>query len=130
MNEAALCFGNGRNQLMRMLTDSHSMSTRLAIEVSVRIDESALGVLNEIGRDKFKILVTMGSTYYESCCGVYCERNLSIQMVEKIDDSSELIRLKEDPPLYINKEALELVKSRRNYFTIYADSKGELYSDQ
>lgn len=77
-----------------------------------------------------KILVTVESVFYAGCCGAYEEKTLALQIVERVENTSDFVFLKRNPDLYMSREAVALIESRGNHFTIYADLKGELYSDQ
>ncbi len=42
----------------------------------------------------------------------------------------DILVLRDSPPIYIDQEAVEFLGTRGSHFTIYADLKGEVYSDQ
>ena len=99
------------------------------VAISIRIEESAKKVLDALGLDA-KVLVTVESSLYGGCCGAYEEKNLKVEEVEEVGDSSDFILLRERIPIYVHEEALALIESRGGHFAIYADLNGSLYSDQ
>ncbi|MDE1852834.1 MAG: hypothetical protein KGI38_03695 [Thaumarchaeota archaeon] len=106
------------------------MGMERPVTVSVRIEESAKKALDALGLDSAKFLVTVERTIYGGCCGAYEERGLKVEVVEEVGDSSGFVLLKEKIPVYVHKDALELIESRGGHFAIYADLSGALYSDQ
>ena len=100
------------------------------VAVNVRIEESAKKILDALGLESAKVLVTVESTLYGGCCGAYEEKSLKVEVVEELGDSSDFVLLRETIPIYVHKEALALIESRGGHFAIYAGLNGSLYSDQ
>jgi hypothetical protein len=96
-------------------------------EVVMTVDRSAMETMRKVEAEGRKILVGVEKTLYGGCCGAVEEVSLRIQIRDDVGDS---LRLGGSPPVYIDAEGLSLVRSRGGHFTIYADEKGELYSDQ
>jgi hypothetical protein len=96
-------------------------------EVTIRVDQSAREILRRVEGDGRKLLIGVEKALYGGCCGAVEEVSLRIQITDDVGGS---LRLGGSPPVYIDAEGLSLVRSRGGHFTIYADEKGELYSDQ
>ncbi len=99
------------------------MTSLVTKEVSVRIDERAARVLKDMDIVEPKIFVTVESSLYITCCGGYEEKSLRVQVLDKIEDSSNLILVDGGQRIYMQREALDLLESRGNRLAIYADLK-------
>ncbi len=104
------------------------MSAVTRPQLHAKFDQSALKVLGALSRPK--IFISVESALYFGCCGGYEEKSLKIETDRENNNQSDLFLLEGKVPIYIDKEALALITSRGNYFTIYADLSGVLYSDQ
>lgn len=96
-------------------------------DVRLEIDESAREVLRRFEAKGLKLLVSVQSEIYGGCCGSYEEKSLKIGIASDVNGST---MLRDSPPIYIDEEAVALLRTRGSHFTIYTDLKGELYSDQ
>ncbi len=102
------------------------MDSVLVQDIRLEIDESAREALHRLETKGLKLLVTVQSTIYAGCCGTFEEKSLKIGIASDVNG----IVLRDSPPIYIDQEAVELLGTRGSHFTIYADLKGEVYSDQ
>ncbi|MBI2649261.1 MAG: hypothetical protein HYW93_06370 [Thaumarchaeota archaeon] len=103
------------------------MHNVLVQDVRLEIDESAREILQRLKAKGLKLLVTVQATIYSGCCGTYEEKSLKIGTTSDVNDS---VKIRDSPPVYIDEEAVALLRTRGSHFTIYADLKDELYSDQ